>query len=76
MELEEAIQRARETLNVVTVDESEVKQYVIMPLLLSLGWDVYNRNEIRPEYRTSGGIVDYAIFLNRKPAVFLEVKNP
>ena len=76
MELEEAIKRARETLNDATVDESEVKQYVIMPLLLSLGWDVYNRNEIRPEYRTSGGIVDYAIFLNRRPVVFLEVKNP
>ena len=76
MDLSRAIEKARYNLNDPSIDESGVKQYVIMPLLHSLGWDIYDRNEVKPEYRTSRGLVDYALFFRNKVAVFLEIKKP
>ncbi len=76
MDLSKAIEKARYNLNDPYIDESGVKQYVIMPLLYSLGWDIYDRSEVKPEYRTSRGLVDYALFLRNKVVVFLEIKKP
>jgi len=55
--------------------EEAVKQGLILPVLQILGWNVFDINEVRPEYSSGRGRVDYALLLGSQPAVFLEAKN-
>ena len=58
-------------------NEEATKQALILPFLQILGYDVWNPKEIVPEYSAgfaSREKVDYAIFLNNKPAIFVEAK--
>jgi hypothetical protein len=61
--------------------EEATKQSLIMPLLQTLGYDIYDPAELQPEYvadfAKSGGNkekVDYAIHLKGVPAIFVEAK--
>lgn len=61
------------------VNEEMAKQVLILPFLKVLGFDVYNPLEIRPEYtadfgKKKGEKVDYAIFKDGTPVMFLEAK--
>jgi predicted type IV restriction endonuclease len=55
--------------------EEAVKQGIILPTLQALGWNVFNTDEVRPEYSTGKGRVDYALLLKSNPAVFIEAKR-
>lgn len=59
-----------------TVNEQDTKRILITPLLEALGWDVYDLDEVRNEYRTKSqdNPVDYAMFLRRSPCLFVEAK--
>ena len=46
-----------------------------MPVLGQLGWDMCNPAEVKPEYTTSKGKVDYALCLDGKARIFVEVKQ-
>lgn len=51
-----------------------------MPFIQSLGYDVFNPNEVVPEFTADVGIkkgekVDYAIMLDGSPAILLECKH-
>ena len=63
--------------------EEATKQALIIPFLQVLGFDVYDPQEVGPEYiadfakkRPSGGMekVDYVIRINGEPAMFVECK--
>ncbi len=63
--------------------EEATKQALIIPFLQVLGFDVYDPQEVGPEYiadfakkRPSGGMekVDYVIRINGEPAMFIECK--
>ncbi len=56
-------------------DEAATKQAIILPILASLGWSTWDVEEVFPEYTVRKGKVDYALKLNGKPKVFLEVKK-
>lgn len=60
---------------VSTLDEAGVKQAIILRLLVALGWDQFNVNEVMPEYSVAGGKVDYALRLAGENKVFIEVKR-
>jgi hypothetical protein len=49
---------------------------LIVPLLRALGWDVESLAEVQLEYRRkpSDRPVDYALFLDRVPSLFIEAK--
>ena len=70
------IERIRSDTTIETLDEANVKQGVILPILNALGWNPFNTNEVRPEYPVSGGNVDYSLRLDGKTNVFLEAKRP
>ena len=59
---------------------SDLKEYptrviLVHPLLEALGWDVRDPHEVELEYATiDGKSVDYALKINGKPVLFLEVK--
>ncbi len=56
-------------------DEAATKQAIILPILASLRWSTWDVEEVCPEYTVRKGKVDYALKLNGKPKVFLEVKK-
>lgn len=61
-------------------NEEMTKQALIIPFLQKLGFDVFNPLEVRPEYIADFGIkkgekVDYAIFKNGNPIIFIEAKS-
>lgn len=60
-------------------NEEMTKQALIIPLFQVLGYDVFNPLEVMPEYvadigRKKGEKVDYAIFKDGMPILFVEAK--
>ncbi len=56
-------------------DEAATKQAIILPILASMGWSIWDIKEVVPEYPVQKGRVDYALQINGEPKVFLEVKK-
>ncbi len=59
--------------------EEATKMSLIIPFFQMLGYDVFNPAEFCPEYIADVGIkkgekVDYAIFINKEPAILIECK--
>lgn len=62
--------------------EEATKQALVVPLLQVLGYDVFDPREVRPEYVADFAVkkagqfekIDYAIFVNEAPAIFVECK--
>jgi hypothetical protein len=59
-------------------NEEATKQALILPFLNMLGYNVWNPSEVIPEYKAGFSAnkekVDYALFINSKPACFIEAK--
>jgi len=60
--------------------EEATKNAFIMPFLQALGYDVFNPTEVVPEFVSDIGLkkgekIDYAIFLEGKPAILVECKH-
>lgn len=60
---------------VTRIDETSIKQTIIMKVLHLLGWDTFNRKEVVLEYGVDTKKVDIALFCNAKCLVLLEAKN-
>ncbi len=60
------------------LEESNTRMKIITPLLHGLGWDIYS-GDVQTEYAIKwgsvGGKVDYALFSNEEPVVFVEAKS-
>lgn len=58
------------------ISEQDTKRILITPAVEALGWDILDIDEVRNEYRhnTADNPVDYALFLNRSPVLFVEAK--
>ena len=62
-------------------NEAQTCRSLIEPLLESLGWNTRDANQVKTEYqgliggKKSGQFVDYALFLDNKPAIVLEAKS-
>lgn len=60
----------------VRLTESDTIRVLVLPVLKALGWDLHDVEEVRSEYRhmASDNPVDYALFLQGAPALFVEAK--
>ena len=65
-----------------TNHETSTIQYLVLPMLEGLGWDPKNPDQVVQEYAPTGKKwggshkkVDIALFANRAPIVFIEVKR-
>ncbi|ATW24121.1 type I restriction endonuclease [Candidatus Formimonas warabiya] len=61
-------------------NEETTKHSLIIPFIQVLGYDVFNPLEVQPEYvadfgKKKGEKVDYAIFKNGNPILFIESKS-
>ena len=70
------IKRIRSDPSIQSLDEANVKQGVILPILNILDWDPFNVDEVKPEYSVGGGNVDYSLRLKGDNLIFLEAKRP
>lgn len=60
--------------------EEATKNAFVMPFIRALGYDVFNPDEVVPEYISDHGIkkgekVDYAIFIDEQPTILIECKK-
>lgn len=60
--------------------EEGTKNALIMPFIKILGYDVFNPNEVNPEFNADVGVkkgekVDYAIMKDGKPVILFECKD-
>lgn len=69
------IERLKADRRIISFDEAATKQAVVLPLLSLLGWDIFNINEVKPEYAVGGRRVDYSLRINNANKVFIEVKK-
>lgn len=75
-QLGERVSRLKE----MTKTEEATKTAFVLPMLQSLGYDVFNPMEVVPEYITDVGIkkgekIDYAILQNDSPVILIECKH-
>jgi hypothetical protein len=56
--------------------EENTKAALIEPVLNSLGWNIFDPDEVHREYRrlSNDNPVDYALLLQRTPRLFVEAK--
>lgn len=76
LQLSERIEKLRE--NITT--EEATKNAFIMPLIASLGYDVFNPLEVVPELdcdlvKKKGEKIDYAIMKDGNPILLIECKH-
>jgi len=58
-----------------SLDEASVKQAIVIRLLSSLGWDIFNVDEIKPDLQIGSRSVDYALRVEDANKIFLSVKG-
>jgi len=65
----------REQQNLRNMNEEAVKQGIVLKILNYLDWDVFNTEEIYPEYSIEGGRADYSLRILNENKIFIEAKN-
>ncbi len=71
----EAVQAKLDGLRKRSLKETPTRTIIVDPLLEALGWDVRDPDEVQLEYPTiDAKSVDYALLINRKPALLVEAK--
>ncbi|MBS1794922.1 MAG: restriction endonuclease subunit R [Acidobacteria bacterium] len=73
--LSELFNRIKSDGNLLTVNEAQTSQGIVLPILHNLGWNVFDTTEVTPEYAVSGGRVDFALRIQAVNKVFLEIKK-
>jgi len=69
------IEQLKSDRRLVSFDEAATKQAVLLRILSLLGWDIYNIDEVTPEYSVGSQRVDYALRHSNTNKVFIEVKK-
>ena len=71
----EFIESLKQNKKLDTFDEASTKQAVVMRLLSLLGWDIFNVEEVYPDYAVGTQNVSYALRIRNTNKVFIEVKR-
>lgn len=71
-EVLKVIEKWQSDERLTSLNEAQVKQAIILPILRGLGWNPDDPYEVWPEYPVG---VDYALSLDDTPKVFIEAKN-
>jgi hypothetical protein len=58
-----------------TLDEASTKQAVVLKLLSLLEWDIFNVEEVYPDFATDAGQVSYALRIGNTGRLFLDVRR-
>ena len=74
-QIESFISDLRSNKKLSTFDESSTKQAVVLRLLSFLGWDIFNVDEVYPDYASNSHSVSYALRIKNTNKLFIEVKR-
>lgn len=71
------IKRKIEKLGDKTIGETQTKESFINPLIIALGWDVSDFDEVKLEYKYTKKAtpVDYALLIDLTPKLYIEAKQ-
>jgi len=69
------IERLKAGRRVMSFNEAETKQEIIVRILSFLDWDIFNTDEVKPEYSVGEERVDYSLRIGDANKVFIEVKK-
>lgn len=69
------IDELKSNKKLATFDEASTKQAVVLRLLSFLNWDIFNVEEVYPDYSTNSSSVSYALRIRNSNKVFIEVKR-
>ena len=56
-------------------DEASTKQAVVLRMLSFFGWDIFNVDEVSPNYTANSSHVSYALRIGDSKKIFVEVKR-
>jgi len=73
--IESFINELRSNKKISAFDEGATKQALVLRLLSLLGWDIFDVEEVCPDYSANSNSVDYALKVKNSYKVFIEVKR-
>ena len=73
--LSRALDNIRSQRGIPGLDEANIKQVVVLQILIALGWNQFNHAEVTPEFAVGDGWVDYSLQIGQQSKVFIEVKR-
>jgi hypothetical protein len=74
-EIETFIKDLKSNKKLDTFDEASTKQAVVLRLFSFLGWDIFNVDEVYPDYSVNSNSVTYALRVKNSSKIFIEVKR-
>ena len=74
-QIESFIGELRSNKKLPTFDEASTKQAVVLRLLSFLGWDIFDVEEVYPNYSVNSHSVSYALRAKNSLKVCIEVKR-
>ena len=74
-QLRKFIEKVRANSEITSFDEIKTKQGIILPILQCLNWNIFDTDEVYPEYPVDKGNVDYALRVSGDNKVFIEAKR-
>jgi predicted type IV restriction endonuclease len=74
-EIESFIDDLKSNKKLPSFDEASTKQAVVLRLLSFLGWDIFNVEEVYPNYSINSHSVSFALRIKNNNKVFIEVKR-
>ncbi len=69
------IDELKSNKKLASFDEASTKQAVVLRLLSFLGWDIFNVEEVYPDYAVGTANVSYALRTRNTNRIFIEVKR-
>ena len=74
-EIETFIKDLKSNKKLDTFDEASTKQAVVLRLFSFLGWDIFNVEEVYPDFSVNSHSVTYALRVKNANKIFIEVKR-
>ena len=74
-EIETFIRDLKSNKKLDTFDEASTKQAVVLRLFSFLGWDIFNVEEVYPDFSVNSHSVTYALRAKNVNKIFIEVKR-
>lgn len=74
-QIESFIEDLRSNKKITTFDKASIKQAIVLRLLSLLEWDIFNVDEVCPDYSVNSNMVAYALLARGNKKVFIEIKG-
>ena len=74
-QIQSFIKNLKSNKKLSSFDEASTKQAVVLRMLSFLGWDIFNVDEVYPDYAANSSHVSYALRIGEKNKIFVEVKR-